>query len=69
MPSIPLVSLPLPSSSTTSKAEHLAAIQQIEREEQKIREKIREKQRDRDLLQTILDSLQKKENGTTGPKR
>jgi len=58
MPSIP----PSPS---LSKAAHLAAIAQIEREEQQLHEEIQKKLSERQVLQTILDrdSLPKKENG------
>lgn len=57
MPSIP---------TSSPKAAHLAAIDQIEREEQRIREEIQKKQSDRQVFQMILDrdSLPKKENGT-----
>jgi hypothetical protein len=62
MPSI----LPPPPSASLSKEEHLAAIQAIEREETQIRDMIHEKQCERELLQTILDTLPKKESSTNG---
>jgi hypothetical protein len=54
-----------------SKAEHLAAIAAIEREEALIRDKILEKQRERETLQTILTNLTSLSKPTNGvvPKR
>jgi hypothetical protein len=66
------MSLPLAASSPSmSRAEHLAAIAAIEREEALIRDKILEKQRERETLQTILTNLTSLSKPTNGvvPKR
>jgi len=55
---------PLPSA---SKAAHVAAIQDIERQEQGVRDEIARMRAERSTLQAVLDSLQKKENGTSKP--
>jgi hypothetical protein len=64
MPSI--MSLPSPSA---TKAAHLAAIQQIEREEQQIQQEIASKRAERSVLEAILNGLREKENGTTTTKQ
>lgn len=63
MPSIP-INMSLSSPPTKSKEAHLAAIREIELQEQRILKEIAEKRAERLTLQSVLDTLQQKPNGT-----